>query len=232
MAKKRVTRKELLKGPDEFLTSTGRALLFFRAHSRAFSYVGMGIVVAALIYLGINTFMGYMNKKGQAAYNEAYYTLSKSMSPNMDAENLQEPLESFQRVVDKYGLSKASRLAFPEMAYLKFLDKKYDEAIPLYEEFLGKASHDDIPYQSLARMALAACYEAKGEFRQAIEILIQVNGVSDGFLKEQAMLSLARVYRLTDQLDKSKEILEQFIEKFTTSPYLPIAKAHLEDLKP
>ena len=35
---------------------------------------------------------------------------------------------------------------------------------------------------------------------------------------------------VTEQQDKSKQILEQFIEQFTTSPYLPLAKAQLEDL--
>ena len=58
MAKKRVTRKQLLKEPDEFLTLSGRAALFVREHSRQFKYLGGAIATALLIYLGIITVMG------------------------------------------------------------------------------------------------------------------------------------------------------------------------------
>ena len=67
MAKKKVTRKELLKESDEFLTFSSRAIVFAREHSRHFQYVGIGIVVIILLYLGINTYLNYINKKGQAA---------------------------------------------------------------------------------------------------------------------------------------------------------------------
>jgi outer membrane protein assembly factor BamD (BamD/ComL family) len=226
MAKKRVTRKQLLKEPDEFLTFSGRAALFVREHSRQFKYLGGAIATALLIYLGINTVMGYINKKGQNVYNMAYYILAQDMDLNLQSEDLKQSVDLFQKVIDNYGFSKVSRLALPELAYLKMAEKKYDEAIPLYQEFLGKVPNN-IPYQSLTRMALAACYEAKGEFERAIETLRQITAGPDDLFKEQAMLSLARVYRLAHQEDKSKEILKEFVEKFKTSPFLPIAKAHL-----
>ncbi|MGD8982388.1 MAG: tetratricopeptide repeat protein [Desulfobacteraceae bacterium] len=228
MAKKKVTRKQLLKEPDEFLTFSGRAALFIREHSRLFTYLGGAVAAGLLIYLGMTTFMGYINKKGQTAYNTAYYILAENANPEKDAQALKESAELFQKVIDKYGMSKVSRLAFPELAYLRMAEKKYDEAIGLYLEFLGKVP-DNSPYQSLARLALAACYEANGELESAVESLSQVvDGPNDVF-KEQAMLSLARVYRLDNQKDKSKKILEEFLEKFKSSPFLPIAKAHLAE---
>jgi tetratricopeptide (TPR) repeat protein len=228
MAKKKVTRKQLLKEPDEFLTLSGRAALFIRGHSRQFTYLAWAVAAGLLIYLGINTFMGYIHKKGQTTYNTAYYLLTENADPEEDAEVLKKSAELFQKVIGKYGMSKVSRLALPELAYLRMAEKKYDEAIDLYLEFLDKVP-DHTPYQSLARLALAACYEAKGEFENAIESLDRVVNGANEFFKEQAMLSLARVYRLANQSDKSKKILEEFVEKYETSPFLPIAKAHLDD---
>ncbi len=228
MTKKKVTRKQLLKEPDEFLTFSSRAALFIRAHSRQFNYLVGAAAAGLLIYLGITLFTGYINKRGQTAYNTAYYILAESTDPERDAEVLKASAELFQKVIDKYGMSKVSRLALPELAYLRMSERKYDEAIALYLEFLNKVP-DNTPYQSLARLALAACYEAKGDFESAIERLSQVvDGAHDVF-KEQAMLSLARVYRLHNQKDKSKKILEEFLEKYKTSPFLPIAKAHLDE---
>lgn len=228
MAKKKVTRKQLLKEPDEFLTFSGRAALFIREHSRQFTYLGGAVAAGLIIYLGMTTFKGYMDKKGQTTYNTAYYILAENAGPEKDAEALKESAELFQKVIDKYGMSKVSRLALPELAYLRMAERKYDEAIGLYLEFLDKVP-DNSPYQSLARLALAACYEANGEFESAIESLSQVVDGPNDFFKEQAMLSLARVYRLDNQKDRSKKILEEFLEKYKSSPFLPIAKAHLAE---
>jgi tetratricopeptide (TPR) repeat protein len=129
-------------------------------------------------------------------------------------------------VQDKYGLSKANRLATPQLAYLKLQEKKYDEAISLYQKFSEQVS-DNPTYQSMTRMALATCYEAKGEFEKAIEALSRVMAGPNDFFKEQAMFSLARVYRLNQQEEKSKEVFKEFVEKFESSPLLPLAKAHL-----
>jgi len=75
---------------------------------------------------------------------------------------------------------------------------------------------------------VAACYEEKGEFKTAIETLEQILSSPDDLFKEQAMLNLARVYRLAHQQEKSKKILKKFIETYGNSPFLPLAKAHIE----
>jgi len=227
MAKKKVTRKELLKSPDEFLTFSARAVIFINEHSRQFAYLGVAVVANALIYSGIHNYLRKINKKGQNTYNMAYYTLVRNMSPDANIKDLKQSEELFEQVKDRYGISKAARLALPELAYLKFIEKKYDEAISLYKEFLSKAS-DDIPYQSLAWIALAACYEAKGDLNSAIEALNRIIAGPDDFFKEQAMLSLSRIYRLSHHEEKSREILKEFVTKYTSSPFLPLAKAHLE----
>jgi predicted negative regulator of RcsB-dependent stress response len=92
---------------------------------------------------------------------------------------------------------------------------------------MEKLAEDD-PYQALAKMALAACYEEKGEFDIAIQKLEQLVSGPNGFFKQQAMLSLARIYRTLGKMDKSIEILQQFVNQFQASPFLPIAKAYLD----
>ncbi|MBW2205252.1 MAG: hypothetical protein JRF52_14625, partial [Deltaproteobacteria bacterium] len=50
MAKK-LTRKELLKETDEFLTLSNRAVMFFNAHLRGLKYCGIAIAVIVAGYL-------------------------------------------------------------------------------------------------------------------------------------------------------------------------------------
>lgn len=225
MAKK-TTRKELLKGTDEFLTFSSKAVNFITTHLRELKYAGFAIAIIVVAYLGVTTYLRYVNKNGQNAYNTAYQTLTKEMKPDANPDNLRKSEELFIKVTDDYGLSKVARLALPQIAYLKFLDKKYDEAIVLYRKFLDKVS-GNTEYELMTNLALAACFEAKGDLKTAMETLIPVVEIPDNSFREPAMLSLARLYRLDNKPEKAREILNEFVEQHADSPLLPFAKAQL-----
>ena len=72
MAKKRKkTRKELLKEPDEFLTLTGRVIEFAVDHKNQLIY-GLGIVLAlAIILSGIRFFSIRAENKAAAMLNQS-----------------------------------------------------------------------------------------------------------------------------------------------------------------
>ena len=132
--------------------------------------------------------------------------------------------ELFKKVMTDDSLSKASRLAPPQLAYLNFLQKKYPEAIQLYQEYL-KEVPKNTAYHSLALLALAASYEGEGDFGKSIETLQKILSSPDSSFKDQATLNLARVYGLAKQPEKAKETLKEFIEKYKNSPFLSMAKA-------
>ena len=226
MAKTKVSRKELLKKPDEFITLSARSITYVKEHPRIFSSLGIVIACLVLLFIGYNMYGKHIEKEGQTTYSMAYYTVVKNMGIEKNKDDRERSEELFNQVVHDYGHSKSARLALPQLAYLKFLDKQYDEAISLYEEFLKKAKNE--PYPSLARIALAVCYEEKAEYAKAIQTLDQIRSGPDDFFKEQALLSMARIFRLTGKEDKSNEILKEFVAKFQTSPFLPIAKAYIK----
>ena len=213
MARRKIKRKELLKKPDEFITLSTKAILFANEHKRAFTYVGAGIVIIALVYLGIFSYFKYINKKGQQAYDRAYYSMLNNINGGSGKAPLSESEELFNDVIDDYGMSKVANLALPELAYIKFQEKRYDEAISQYRQFVDSLSEND-PYRSLAMIAMATCYEEKGGLNRAIEILEQVISGPHDFFNELAMLNLARLYRLKDNHEKSTEILKDFLEKY------------------
>jgi tetratricopeptide (TPR) repeat protein len=228
MAKEKLTRKELLKGPDDFMTLSGRAILYVKEHTKPFKVAGYILAGAALVYLGANYYLNYANRKGQQAYDAAYDEVIKVKEIKADDEALKNSEELFQKVITDHGLSKASRLAVPEIAHLKFLEKKYDEAVKLYQSYLKEVPENTV-YRSLALLAVAASYEGQGDFGNAIEALQKILSSSENPFKEQATLNLARVYGLSKQPEKAKETLKEFIEKYKNSPFLSMAKARLND---
>jgi tetratricopeptide (TPR) repeat protein len=229
VAEKRQTRKELLKSQDEFITLSTRVILFARAHSTHFTYIGAVVAVIVLIYLGFNSYNNYIDRRGQEVYNTAYYALLKNQGNDDGQDKYSLSEEYFLKVINDYSSTKVGKLALSELAYIRFRDKNYDEAISFYDQFLNKLKNKP-SYQSLARMALAACYEEKGESQRAIEILEELYHNPDNFVAQHAMLDLARLYRHTNQQEKAVNILREFVEKYEGSPLLPLAQAYLNRL--
>ncbi len=225
MAKK-LTRKELLKETDEFLTLSNRVVMFFNAHLRGLKYCGIAIAVIVAGYLAVYGYMRHINKSGQEVYNMAYDTLTDNLDPDVTPEKLKKAEELFERVIDEYGMSKAARLALPQIGHVKFAEKNYDDAILYYDKFAAEVSGDK-EYETLTSLALAGCYEAKGDMKKAILLLSSIVDAPDNLFRETAMLSLERVYRIDNQPEKATEILKKFVQEYKSSPFLPMAKARL-----
>jgi outer membrane protein assembly factor BamD (BamD/ComL family) len=227
MAAKKVTRKELLKSSDEFITLSSRAFGFFAAHVRQLKIAGLIVLALLVCYLGGYAYIRYVNQKGQAAYDEAFYLLHDSADPEQYRENLKKAVEIFQGVIESHGWSNAAELAIPQVAYGKFMNSEYDQSIKLYSEFKKEASGDP-DFGTLSVLAIAACYEAGGDFKKAVDALKGVVDGPDSPFKENATYNLGRVYRLDHQAEQAQAALKSFIEKYPSSPLVPMAKAHLE----
>lgn len=226
MAKSKVSRKELLSTNDEFINFSSRAFIFISEHTRQFQIAGYCLIAIVLIYIGFYFYLGNINNKAQNVYNTAYMSLYENMKPDISKEDLDISRENFSRVIDDYSISKISRLAIPQLAYIDYLEKDYDSAIAKYQDYLDKSPEE--PYRSYTLLALSACYEDKGQYDKALSNLEIIIAGSDDILKEQAMLNLARIYRLENNFDKSDKILNDFIEKYPSSSSLALAKSLLK----
>ena len=227
MAKKKLSRKELLKNTDEFMTLSGKVALYLNQHLRELRWVGIGLAVIVVAYISIWAYMGHTNKKGQGAYNVAYNTLVQSLqSEKTDKDGLKRSESLFEEVISDYGMSKAADLALAQVGHAKFRDEKYDDAIDYYEEFSTKASGNEA-YETLTLLALAACHEAKGEMKEAAGILDGIIETSDNPFRENAMLNLERIYRLDNQPEKADKILKTFAKEYANSPFYPMVKARI-----
>jgi len=228
MAKKRVTRKELLKKDDEFISVSNRIFNYVSAHAKQIQYMILSVVIIIAVVIGIGLYFRHINKKALAAYNLAYKQLVSHSFGETSQDNISRSTAELEKLIEKYGWTKMATLAIPQLAYLKFGQGKYDEAISLYQTYLEKDRSGSI-YRSMAHFGLAASYEAKGEHEPAISHLKKIVDDKDNFLREEAMFSLGRLYALSGQQEMSREIFKEFVIQFTGSPLLPLAKAHLKE---
>jgi outer membrane protein assembly factor BamD (BamD/ComL family) len=220
---KDISRKELLSTNDEFVTFSTRMLILAGEHKKQLQIAGYCILVIILLFTAGNMYLKNRNSKAQDAYNTAYYEISGNISPEKRQEAYTKSREDFGKVLSEYKMSKAASITLPQLAHIDFLEKKYDDAIKKYQDYLDSKPGE--PYYSLGMLALSTCYEEKGELDKAISTLDKVINSAEGYAKEQAMLGLAGIYRLKKDTAKSNEILKDFIEKFPSSPSVPIAKS-------
>ena len=208
------------------MTLSARLFNWVTSHQRELAYAGVVVAGFVVLYMAGYLYYGHVTKEAQARYNAAYRAMTASMKPDSDSKQWQKTKSLFMEVVNKYSLSKVSRLALPQAAYAAYHEKKYDEAIRLYEQFLSKIG-EEADYRGLTQIALAACYEAKGDYPRSIQSLEPLSQERANPYRELAMISLARVYRLSDRPNDCTRVLKQFVKDFPNSPFHPLAKCLL-----
>jgi predicted negative regulator of RcsB-dependent stress response len=226
MAKKKTTRKELLKKDDEFISLSTRFFQYASTHGKQIQYLTVSVMIIIAIVIGISLYFKHLNKKSLAAYNLAYTNLVSNSSSDISEDTINKSIEELDSLIKKYGWTKMATLAIPQLAYLKFGQGKYDEAISLYQTYLKKDKSASI-YHLMTHFGLAAAYEAKSEHKSAIQHLKEIIDNENNFLREEAMFSLGRLYALSGQQEMSKETFKNFVNQFKESPLVPLAKANL-----
>jgi outer membrane protein assembly factor BamD (BamD/ComL family) len=220
---KEKSRKELLSTNDEFVTFSTRMLVLAGEHKKQLQIAGYCILVIILLFTAGNMYLKNRNSKAMDAYNKAYYAISGNITPEKKQETYTKSRQDFGKVLSEFKMSKAASVTLPQLAHIDFLEKKYDDAIAKYQDYLDSKPGE--PYYSFGMLALSTCYEEKGDYDKAVSTLDKVVKAAEGYSKEQAMLSLARIHRLKKDFVKSNEILKDFIEKYPSSPSLEVAKA-------
>ncbi len=230
MPKTKTSPKKIAKTPDEFLTFTERCYLYVKEHIRLFQYMVIVFLALLTIYLGITAYYNHINRNALIIYNKAFYIMAKNMGPDLDPKTLKKSDESFHKLITDYSSARISDLAYAELGYLKFKEKKWDEALAYYKKFMekkGKYQH----YKNLARLAISACYEEKGDFKSAINTLKSVLESGDEHFKQIAMLDLGRLYIASGNAQKSKPILKEFLKRYPDSPFRPLVEARLKKMQ-
>jgi tetratricopeptide (TPR) repeat protein len=228
MAEKRVTRKELLKSPDEFLTFSDKAIRFVRAHSQKFM-TGITIALAVLaIVLGIRWYLDYSNKQAIRAYNEAMSLIDPG--GEFDPQKAEATVKALENMTKEYGRYSVARTALLDLGRLNYQLKKYPPAREAYRKFLDTLDPKEKDLKPLVLDSIAYVFEAEGNFEQAIANWQAVTSLPGNLLKEEAYMSLGRVYEAAGRAEDSKKAYLELIAEFPESSGAQLAKIKLQGL--
>jgi len=223
MAKKKVTRKELLNEPDEFITFSAKLLKIMATYKVQLSY-GVGLLILiGIIYSGISYF-SYRSESLAFALLEKtmknYEILREKSGPE---KAFKEVNNDFVKIIDKYSGNRGGKIARIEFANISINAGDTDGAIALYRKAL-EDFNDDKTLKNIILSGLGYAYEEKNDSKSAVKYFEMIVTEPDTFLKDEALFNLGRIYAAMGNKKMSRDAYKKIVSEFADSFYLSIAK--------
>ncbi len=220
MAKRlKVSRKDLLKEPDQFLSSSEKALLFFMDNRSTVIGLISAIIIAGFSILGFNYYQETQTMKNEALYFEIVKIADKDGSSTSDAEAV------WGKMGDSLQKERASLL----LGDLYFQNKEYEKAEKLYSRVVSNSSPQEINYQ-MAQIGLAHSYESKEDYKNAIDLLKSIIDANTAFPLFDVYWSLSRCHELNNDVSNALLILREMQIKFSDSPQVDRVESRIKQL--
>lgn len=221
---KRITKREIVKGPDEFVGFWTKAYYWSVDNTQTILGYAMGAIAVILIIAGIF----YYRQNAESSASAELFKIMKD-SPKLGAERdagdvakISDQLASF---ATKRSGTQAGREAMLYRANL--LDQKKDapEAEKIYKEVMGGKS--DVMAQ-IACLGLASTYQNEGKFPDALTLLEKFR--QNSLFEEEMNFMYAHNQELANNKVEAVKEYKKFMEKYPSSRHTAEAKESLARL--
>ena len=252
MAKK-VIRKKIPTGTDEFVASRSRVFKYLSENFKVVVVASSVIGVLLISYIAWGT---YSRQKNQKA-GEAFYSAMKVYQAKVDAlgaspdtfktsdDKHRAVADKFAELSKRYKRSNIGSISLLYAANAHYNLKEFDKAIDLYTKLLFKVEREDPNLhgnineikvspgiiRDTALYGLAYSYEQKGDLKKAIEMQASLTSSKDSHLIEMGLIALGRLYEKSNDKAKAVETYQKVISDFPESSNLSSVKEKVERLK-
>lgn len=224
MAKhKRVTRKKLLKEPDEFITTTGRLIQWGQKHQKILTYVAGAFFILLAVIAGVRYLANQAENTAFRLLNQAVVKYESSL-PGMGAEKAYQAVkEDFESLLSGYKRKQGAKMARVVYAKICYEAGNLDRAVQLYEKALADLKEND-HFKNLILSSLGCAYEEKKDYERAVNCFEQITQGGDPLLKDTALFNQGRLYEALGNGAKSQAAFQQLVSDYADSVYFEIAK--------
>jgi len=218
MAKKvKISRKELLKEPDQFLSSSEKAMLFFTENRSTVVGGFLIILITGLSYFGYENY-----KLSQIMKNEALYFNMLEINKS-EIKEMSKLIQIRDRISSGSHRNRASLL----LADAYYKNGNYDEAQNTYNEII-RNSHG--LNHHMATIGLAYTHEAKGNLTGAIALYKSVIDTNNSFPLFQVYWSLVRCHINNNDNSNALLLLREMQIKFSGTVELEKIDSRIKQL--
>ena len=221
-AKKRVSRKELLKKPDEFITTTHHIVDYVQHDARTiYSVVIVLACVLALVGVGY-LYFSEKRKEAVALEREAVETYYQAILSDTANNTVNEPkckaaIDKFKRLIDEHGGTPQSQRAGLYLADAYYQLKKYTQAQEAYKAYLEKYKPQGI-FRYTVLNSLGQIEETQGKYNQALEYYKQSAEGASIALQAQAKLEIGRCYERLAKTEMARQTYQEALKLLPDKP--------------
>ena len=220
MAKRlKVSRKDLLKEPDQFLSGSEKAMLYYTDNR------GAVIGVVAMILIAGSSFFGFKYyQETQTLGNEAlYFEMEKAVEKDSTS------VAAAKAIWEKIGGGLQKERASLLLADIHFQNQEFGEAEELYSTVMSNSSQGQVNYQ-MAHLGLAHSYESGKDYKKAIGLFKSIIDASTAFPLFEVYWSLSRCYELDNDGSNALLILREMQIKFSQNPQVDRIEVRIKQL--
>ena len=233
-----------IKGPDEFITLTGRIINFVKKEQKKLSWV-----IVAITALGAFAIFWprYKASKAEEAAVAFYYVTKLFDAEIVEKKEDESPIEGaiknpetfasekekyetiltrLQKIRDDFPGTPTAYYAHLFFGHAYYYLGEYDKAIETYREFIADTNASS-EFHTLATHALAISFEKKKSYPEAIEFYKKILGAKGDFLKDLANYSIARSYEKSNNIEEAQKYYSLVQKNFADSPLNEEAKKHI-----
>jgi len=233
LAEKKISRKELLKEPDEFLTYTGMTLRYIREHPRQATAVGIAVVLVVMCGVGFYYYQHARERKSHELLQQAIkaYEAISHVNQQSASEKLGPLLATFEYIASAYPSLLAGEQATLYAGHVLFLKKDYPQALEKYQRLQSS---------TMARKGLASLiiyhtgrtYLAMNEYDKAVVIFDQLAKDPDSPYRREAYGTIARIYEMMNKRKEAVQSYRQYLKIFPEAPDAAFVKSRISELSP
>lgn len=222
MAKK-VTRKQLLKEPDEFLTFSQKMMGYIVLHRVKF-ISGLAAVFALLL---IGAFVSYFSNRAEdnafAMLNQGVTHYNEVMEKDGPEKAYLAVEKEFLELFDRYAGKKGAQMARITFANMACDAGKYEKALELYQKAL-KDFGDSSSLKNLILAGLGFACEGKGDSAAAIGYFERIASGMEPLMKSEAAFRLGMLYEKTGDKEKSLKSYQKLLADYPDSLYADLVR--------
>lgn len=221
MAKTKKTRKELLKEPDEFITTTGRLIQWAIGHQTQLTYALLAVVVIALGFSAYRFFS--LRSEAQAAQllHQAMSKYERLQGDKTAPEIYAAVSTDFQSILDSYGDKNSGKMARLRFANICYEAGEYEQAAALYREALPQFEPFPLLHSRILTDLALAEYQM-GRDQAAIDHFEQILAGTSNLYKDEALFHLGGLYDRAGREDESRAAYARLSDEFKDSTYLEL----------
>lgn len=218
MAKKRVTRKQLLKEPDEFITTTGKLIQWAKDHTNQLIISGAILLVAVLFIAGLRYYNERQKQSASALYGKILAAYQSEGGEKEAQKALAAISEDLTRLIETYGHQPAGRMGRVMAGHFNLASRAPEQAVAYYLAALDDFS-DNPSVSNIIHHGLGLAYIQLGQYPAAIEQFQALSLSSSLVLKDAALFHLGYLYNAMGQAEESRKAYEQLRNDFPETTY-------------